>query len=76
VWNLALTMALFVFRIGFIQNIMELLVDVLNLFNEFGFLISPSLSMGIVILVWMQEEELHEWGPMVETLIPTKRDCG
>jgi hypothetical protein len=31
-----LIMALLVLSIGFLQNIMDLLVDVLNPFNEFG----------------------------------------
>ena len=34
VWKLMLIMALLVLGIGFIQNIMDLLSDVLNLFNE------------------------------------------
>ena len=34
VWNLMLIMALLVIAIGFLQNIMDLLLDVLNPFNE------------------------------------------
>ena len=71
-----LIMVLLVLGIGFLQNIMNLLLDVLNIFNE------PS---GFVILfcehekshpVWMQGEELHQWGPMVEILGLPKTGCG
>ena len=34
VWNPMLIMALLVLGIGFLQNIMDLLSDVMNLFNE------------------------------------------
>jgi hypothetical protein len=47
VGNPMLIMALLVLSIGFLQNIMDLLVDVLNPFNEFGGLVSLRLSMGI-----------------------------
>ena len=36
VWNPMLIMALFVLGIGFLQNIMDLLSDVMNIFNEPG----------------------------------------
>jgi hypothetical protein len=45
-----LIMALLVLSIGFLQNIMDMLVDVLNPFNEFGGLVSLRLSMGIFFL--------------------------
>jgi hypothetical protein len=45
-----LIMALLVLSIGFLQNIMDLLVDVLNPFNEFGGLVGLRLSMGIFFL--------------------------
>jgi hypothetical protein len=50
VGNLVLIMALLVLNIEFIQNIMEILVDVLNLFNEFGSFFNLRLSMGILCL--------------------------
>ena len=50
VWNLMLVMSLLVFSIGIFQNVMELLVDVLDLFNKYGDLISLILSMGRFIL--------------------------
>lgn len=39
---------------------MDFLVDVLDLFKKFGFLIS--LDYGWILLVWMQEEELCQFG--------------
>jgi hypothetical protein len=46
VGNLMFIMALFVLSIGILQNIMELLVDVMNPFNEFCGLVILRLSMG------------------------------
>ena len=43
VWNSMLIMALLVLGIGFLQNIMDLLSDVLNLFNE------PSGFFGLCV---------------------------
>jgi hypothetical protein len=40
-------MEFLVLSIGFLQNIMDLLVDVLNPFNEFGGFINLILRMGI-----------------------------
>ena len=45
VWNSMLIMALLVLGIGFLQNIMDLLSDVLNIFNEPGGFISLCGSM-------------------------------
>jgi hypothetical protein len=39
-----------VLSIGFLQNIMNLLLDVLDLLNKFGFLINLGLSMGGLFL--------------------------
>ena len=45
VWNLMLIMALLVLGIDFLRNIMELLSDVLNLFNEPGGFVSLYVGM-------------------------------
>ena len=46
VWNLMLLMSLLVFSIGLFQNVMDLFVDVLDLFNKYGGLINLCLNMG------------------------------
>jgi hypothetical protein len=46
VWHLMLIMALLVLGIGLLQNIMNLLVDVLDSFNELGGFVGFGLSMG------------------------------
>jgi hypothetical protein len=45
-----LIMVLLVLRIGFLQNIMKLLLDVLDPLNKFGCLIILSLIMGGLLL--------------------------
>ena len=45
VWNPMLIMALLVLGIGFLQNIMDLLLDVLNIFNETGGFVGLCVSM-------------------------------
>ena len=45
VWNLMLIMVLLVLSIGFLQNSMDLLLDVLNLFNEPSSLVILCVSM-------------------------------
>ena len=50
VWNLMLVMSLLVFSIGILQNVMDLLEDVMDLFNKFGGLINLGLSMGRFLL--------------------------
>ena len=45
-----LIMALIVLRIGFLQNLLDLLADVLNLLNEFGGFVGLRLNMGRVCL--------------------------
>jgi hypothetical protein len=42
VGNPMLIMALLVLSIGFLQNIMDMLADVLNSFNEFGGLLASN----------------------------------
>ena len=52
VGNPMLIMALLVLGIGFLQNIMDLLSDVLNLFNETGGFVNLCVSMrGFVLCV-------------------------
>lgn len=46
VWNPMLIMSLFVLGIGFLQNIVDLLEDVLDPFNEFVLFFSLELCMG------------------------------
>ena len=50
VWNSMLIMALLVLGIGFLQNIMDLLLDVLNIFNEPGGFVGLCVSMRRFIL--------------------------
>ena len=45
-WYSMLIMALLVLGIGFLQNIMKLLLNVLDSLKKFGFLIFLGLSMG------------------------------
>ena len=47
VWNPMLIMALLVLGIGFLQNIMDLLSDVLNIFNEPDGFVGLCVSMRI-----------------------------
>ena len=68
VWNLMLIMALLVLGIGFLQNIMDLLSDVLNPFNELGRFVGLCVSIDKSWLMWVKWEELYQWGPIVETL--------
>jgi hypothetical protein len=49
-WNLMLIMSLLVLVIDFLQNIMNFLLDVLELFNKFGCSICLGLSMGGLFL--------------------------
>jgi len=46
VGNLVLIMVLLVLRIGFIQNIMDLLAYVMNKFNEFVGIVGLRLTLG------------------------------
>jgi hypothetical protein len=50
VWYHVLIMALLVISIGFLQNILDLLVDVMNLLNESGGFVDHRLIMGRVCL--------------------------
>jgi hypothetical protein len=43
-------MELLVLSIGFLQNLLDLLADVMNLHNEFGFFVDRRLIMGRVCL--------------------------
>jgi hypothetical protein len=46
VWHPMLIMSLFVLSIGSVQDVMNLLADVLNVLNEFAFLICLRLDMS------------------------------
>jgi hypothetical protein len=48
--------ALFVVIIGFLQNIMDLLEDVLNFFNEFGGYASLKWIMGRLFICGCKEK--------------------
>ena len=50
VWYPMFIMALLVLEIGFLQNIMNLLLDALDWFEKFGCSINLSLSMGGLFL--------------------------
>jgi hypothetical protein len=50
VWNPMLIMALLVLGIVFLQNIIDLLLDVLNIFNELGGFVNLYVSMRGFIL--------------------------
>jgi hypothetical protein len=45
-WYLVLIMAFLILSIGFLQNLMDLLVDVMNLLNESGGFVNLRLNMG------------------------------
>ena len=47
---LVLIMALLLLNIGFLQNLMDLLVDVLNPLNESDGFVSLIMNMGIICL--------------------------
>jgi hypothetical protein len=47
-------MVLLLLSIGFMQNILDLLADVLNLLNEFGGFVNLKLNMGRVCLCGFQ----------------------
>jgi hypothetical protein len=46
VWHPMLIMLLLVLSIGFVQDVMNLLADVLNVLNEVVFLVSLRLNMS------------------------------
>jgi hypothetical protein len=50
VWYHVLIMALVVLSIGFLQNLLDLLVDVLNLLNESGGFVDRRMIMGSIFL--------------------------
>jgi len=49
-WRPMLIMEIILLSIGFLQNVMDLLVDVLNPFNKLGGFIALRLNMGIFFL--------------------------
>jgi hypothetical protein len=73
VWNPMLIMALLVLGIGFLQNIMNLLLDVLDSFNKFGCSINLSLSMGGLFLCRCNGQSYINWGQWLEPQAHLKR---
>jgi hypothetical protein len=67
-------MALLVLSIGFLQNLMDLLADVLNPLNESGGFVRPQTEHGKILSVWLQEVVQHQWDPRVG--IPTPPEMG
>jgi hypothetical protein len=68
-----LVMSLLVLGIGFLQDVMDLLVDVLNPFNKYGFLINLSLSMGRFFLCGCNGKSYINWGQWLEPQAHLKR---
>jgi hypothetical protein len=65
-----LMMALLVLCIGFLQNLMDPLEDVLNPLNEYGGFFGLGLNMGRFYPMWLQEVVQHQWDPSVGILVP------
>jgi hypothetical protein len=71
-----LIMALLVLGIGLLKNVLNLLADVLDSFNELGGFVGFNLNMGRLLHVWTQGVMQHPWDPMVEIPTPPARGCG
>jgi hypothetical protein len=56
-----LIVVLFVLGIRFLQNIMNLLLDVLDLFNKFGYSINLGLSIGELLLCRCNGKSYVNW---------------
>jgi hypothetical protein len=54
-------MTLLVLSIGFLQNLLDLLEDVLNPLNESGGFVDRKLIRGRVFLMQWKEEVKHQW---------------
>jgi hypothetical protein len=76
VWHPVLIMALLVLGNGLLQNILNLLEDVLDLFNELGGFVELWFEHGIIFLGWTQGVVQHPWNPMVEIPTPPESGCG
>jgi len=73
VWNPMLIMALLILGIGFLQNNMNLLSDILYPFNKFGFFINLGLSMRGFFPCRCNEQSYVNWGQIIELQEHLKR---
>jgi hypothetical protein len=62
-----LVMSLLVLGIGFMQDVVDLLADVLNPFNKSNYLINLSLSMGRFSLCGCNGKSYINWGHWLES---------
>jgi hypothetical protein len=62
VWNPMLIMALILFGIGFMKNVMKFLLNVPHSVKKFGYLINLGLSMEGIFHVQLHWEETCQWG--------------
>jgi hypothetical protein len=69
-------MVLLVLSIGFLKNLMDLLVDVLNPLNESRWLCWPQNEHGKNMSLWLQEVVQHQWDPRVGIPAPPERGYG
>ena len=68
-----LIMSLLVLGIGFLQNIMDLLTNVLNPFSKFGFLTSHDLSMDAFFPCGCKGQNSINWGQRLKPQAHLKR---
>jgi hypothetical protein len=73
VWYPMLIVALLVLGIGFLHNIMNLLLDVLDALNKFGFPINLGLSMGGLFLCDCNGKSYVNGGQWLEPQAHLKR---
>lgn len=74
-WNLMLIMTLLVLGIDFLQNIKDLLLDVLNPFNEPSGFFNLYVRMGRVGLYGCNGKSYINEGQMIETLSLPEMGC-
>jgi hypothetical protein len=67
-------MVFLILHIGFLQNLMDLLVDVLNPLNESSDFVGLRMNMGRFHSVWLQEVVKHQWDRRIG--IPTLPKMG
>jgi hypothetical protein len=72
-WYSMLIMVFLVLGIGFIQNIMNFLLDLLNFPNKFGFSIKIGVSMGGLFLCIYNEQSYDNGGQWLESQAHLKR---
>jgi hypothetical protein len=73
VWYMMLIVALLVLGIGFMQNIMNLLLDVLDTLKTFGYVINLCLSMGGLFLCGCNGQSYVNGGQWLEPQAHLKR---